>query len=320
MRYVFGIDGGGTSSRLRMESLEGEPLFYAEGGGTNPNSRSRADIETGLAALFARSRDEAGLRPSDCVAGFAGSAGIDRPGDHGPYVSLLRAASGLVCPIEVGNDAEPALAGALGDTEGLLLIAGTGSIALGRSRDGFSVRAGGWGHLLGDEGSAWRIAFDAICRGLRSAEGRDLETGLLDAALDYFELPDPEALIPFVYGGFDKARVARFARVVASFRDRGDPLARDLFDKAARELAGLLESVYARVADRLERRRASFRGGLIEGDAGLRADLVRRLAERLPDLEIVEARADAAVGACLLARALAKGASAQGLGAGTDGP
>ena len=189
MRYVFGIDGGGTSSRLAIEDLEGRRLFYREGASSNPNSRDRLQIEATFAELFASAMAQAGLSPSDCVAGFAGVAGIDRVADCEPYVELLRRASGFSCPIGAGNDAEPALAGALDDIEGILLIAGTGSIALARARDGTQVRAGGWGHLLGDEGSAWRIAFDAICRSMRSSEGRDLKTSLLEdaLALDLFD-------------------------------------------------------------------------------------------------------------------------------------
>ena len=185
MNYLFGIDGGGTSSRIRVETLDGELLYYGEGGSTNPRSNDREAIEAVLTGLFGEARAAAGLSGSGCRAGFAGIAGVDRPGDREPFIEMLRRTGGVDCPIAVGNDAEPALAGALDDTEGILLIAGTGSIALGRSRDGFSARAGGLGHLLGDEGSAWRIAFDAICRGLRSAEGRDLESGLLEAALTF---------------------------------------------------------------------------------------------------------------------------------------
>ena len=182
MKYIFGIDGGGTSARLRVESLEGEKLFYGEGGSTNPNSNSWEAVESVLAGLFTRAYKEAKLKPEDCAAGFAGSAGVDRPADRGPFAEALSRASGLSCPLGVGNDAEPALAGAIGDIEGFLLIAGTGSIAYARSRAGASARAGGLGHLLGDEGSAYRVSFDAIARSMRSIEGRDLPTSLMDAA------------------------------------------------------------------------------------------------------------------------------------------
>jgi len=305
MAYVFGIDGGGTSSRLRIENLGGDEVFYAEGGSTNPNSTDKATVTSILADLFLQARTETGVGVSELAAGFVGSAGVDREADRGSFAKILREATGFAGPLGVGNDAEPALAGALDDTEGLLLIAGTGSIAFGRSRDGFTVRSGGWGHFLGDEGSAWRIAFDAICRSIRSSEGRDLETGLLEAALAHFGLEEASAFIPFVYGGVDKSRIARFARVVGEFRDQGDPLAADLFDRAAEELALLAESVHRRIGPRLERKRLAFRGGLVEADARLRLATAARIVSRVPDIEIVPAAADAARGACILARSLA---------------
>lgn len=304
MSYVFGIDGGGTSSRLRLEDLRGGLLFYGEGGSTNPHSNSTEVVRGVLTTLFRRAYAETGLGAEDCEAGFVGSAGIDRADDRAPFAELVRRAGGLLCPVAVGNDAEPALVGALGDTEGILLIAGTGSIAYGRARDGFSVRAGGWGHLLGDEGSAFRIAFDALARGMRSAEGRDLPTRLLGEGLSFFALREASELVPFVYGGLDKSKIASFARVVAEARGRGDPLAVDLFTTAVRELALLVESVYSRIEDRLSMPRLVFRGGLIEADAWLRTSLRARLAERLPRLEILQAQADAATGACRLAREL----------------
>lgn len=307
--WLFGIDGGGTNSRLRIESLEGEKLFYGEGGSTNIYSNSHKDVEAALTGLFSKAYAEAGLESEGCVAGFAGSAGVDSEADEETFGAILRKAARLACPIGVGNDSEPALVGAIGDTEGLLLISGTGSIAYGRSRDGSDARAGGWGHLLGDEGSAFRLGFDALARGLRSWEGRDLPTGLLDAGLAYFSLAEPSDLVPFVHSRFDKKRIAGFARVVGEYRDRGDALAVDLFAAAARDLEALVLSVERRIGPKLERERLAFRGGLIEGDAILRAALTARLAASAPCVEVLSAvagAADAATGACILARSLLK--------------
>jgi N-acetylglucosamine kinase-like BadF-type ATPase len=305
MKYVFGIDGGGTSSRLRIESEEGGLLFYREAGSTNPSSNSWDSVESVLGGLFQAAFAEAKLRPEDCLAGFAGTAGVDRTADREPFAAILRKASRLSCPLGVGNDAEPALAGAIGDIEGLLLIAGTGSIAYGRSRSGESARAGGLGHLLGDEGSAFRIAFDAIARSLRSREGRDLPTGLLEAGIEFFGLREAMDFVPFIYAGpFDKTKIARFSRVVAEYRDRGDALAVDLFDEAGRELEALVLSVERRLGSGLKHKRLALRGGLIENNTVLREGLGKRLAGSAPEIEIVAAKADAASGACILARSL----------------
>jgi glucosamine kinase len=304
--WVFGIDGGGTSSRLRIESLGGKLLFKAEAGGTNLTSNPRSVVAATLASLFASAYSSGlGLEPGDCAAGFAGSAGVDKDSSREPFAELVREAAGTSCPVSAGNDAEVALVGALADTEGLILIAGTGSIAYGRLRDGTRARSGGWGHILGDEGSAYRIALDAIARSLRSLEGRDLPSSLPAEALAFFGAEEPLDLIKPLYGSaLDKAAIARFAREVGAARDRGDELARDIFAIAARELALLVSSVVARLGSRLVKKRLALRGGLVEGDATLRSDLGRRIWSLVPDIEIVTPVADAATGACALARAL----------------
>jgi len=322
-RWVFGIDGGGTSARLRVESRSGELLFYGEGGSSNLRSKPRDEVLANLEGLFARAFSEGGVQPPLCEAGFAGSAGVDRPADKGPFADLVgeafaaaalkggaearRGGSDAVRPaIGAGNDSEPALAGAIGGMEGILLIAGTGAIAYGRCRDGTEARAGGWGHLLGDEGSAFAVAFEALKRGIRSSEGRDLPTCLLERGLSFFGLHEAEDLLPFVYEGLDKTRVAKFAREVARARDEGDGLAAAIFEEAADSLAGLVLSVEKRLGSHIADKSLACRGGLIEGDAWLRSSLAARLAKAAPGVRLVEAKADAATGACMLARVIAE--------------
>lgn len=300
--WVFGLDGGGTSSRLRIESLSGELLFKAEGSGTNYYAKPREEITATLRGLFEKAY-ASGLEPEDCAAGHGGNAGVDRPVDRAAFAELLRGASGLACPLSVGNDAETALVGALGDSEGLLLVAGTGSIAYGRSRDGTCVRSGGWGHLLGDEGSAYWIASEAISRSMRSAEGRDLPTRLLEEALAFFKAAAMADFVPLFHRDFDKAKIAAFARKVSEARDGGDELALAIFDGAAAELSLLVASAYARIAQSLERRRLAMTGGLLEGDEKLRAAVSERVRAAIPGIEIVPRADDAAAGACFLARA-----------------
>ncbi len=309
--WVFGIDGGGTSSRIRAESLAGEPLYGGQGGSTNPNSNGAEAVAGTLEALLAGAF-ESGLPPAGCRGGFIGSAGVDRPDDRPRMAAALKAAfearsGGSPAPsLAVGNDAEPALVGALGDVEGFLLIAGTGSIAYGRTRDGRSVRAGGWGHFLGDEGSAFWIAFQAVIRGIRSSEGRDLPTGLLTAAVEHYGLADERAFIPFTYATFSKARTASFAPVVAEYAERGDALAASIMDGAVTELAVLAGSVYLRLRDSVAKHRVALYGGLLDKNLRLRAAVSERIRADYPGLEPVGAVGDAQAGACRLARDLAR--------------
>jgi N-acetylglucosamine kinase-like BadF-type ATPase len=304
MRWLFGIDGGGTRSRLRIETTGAEFIGYLEGKSTNLHALGRETVLANVRALFAEAYGTLGLNVADCAAGFAGSAGIDGEASHDEFLGLLAEASGVSAPLGCGNDSEPALAGAHLSTEGMLLIAGTGSIALIRTGDGQMYRAGGWGHILGDEGSAYKVAFDAIVRSIRSAEGRDLPTGLLEEAYRHFGLKTLDDFLPLVAEMTEKAVIADFASRVVACRDRGDPLAVDLFDIAARELSLLAKSVYSRLGAKLTAPRLAFRGGLIENDAWLARETADRCRALIPGLEIIEAKADAAQGACLLARAL----------------
>ena len=311
--WIFGIDGGGTSSRIRVEALADgrEPLYEARGGSTNPNCNEAEAVAAELRGLVGGAL-ASGLEPSGCRAGFIGSAGVDRPEDRVTMAAALRTAfkeaarrtDGPLPAFAAGNDAEPALVGAVGDVEGFLLIAGTGSIALGRTRTGESARAGGWGHALGDEGSAFWIAFEAIKRGIRSKELRDAPSSLLEAAIEYFELPDELAFFPFTYQNFSKAGIAAFAPRVAALADSGDGLARSIMDAAATELAALAASVYTRLAPRVGNKRLALYGGLLEHNRSLNAAVASRITAAFPEVRIVEPAGDAQAGACRLAREL----------------
>lgn len=304
--WIFGIDGGGTRSRLRVERVDGEPLGYLEGRSTNLHALGSPAVLANLKALFGEAYATLRLKPEDCAAGFAGSAGIDGESSHDEFRRVLKQASAVTAPLGCGNDSEPALAGAHLSPEGMLLISGTGSIALIRTSGGKMRRAGGWGHILGDEGSAYRLAFDAICRSIRSAEGRDLPTGLLEEAYQHFGLKAIDDFLPLVAEMTEKAVIAEFASRVVARREAGDLLAVDLCETAARELSLLVKSVYDGLGQELTAPRLAFRGGLIEHDVWLARETAARCRALIPGLEIVEAKADAAQGACLLARALLK--------------
>lgn len=315
--WLFGIDGGGTNSRIRVEAEGGEALYDGSAGSTNLASNPPAVVSTSLRGLL-RGAISSGLDPSACLAGYIGSAGVDRPQDRGAMAGLLReafeaeaAGSGEGIAVTVGNDAEPALVGALGDVEGFLLIAGTGSIAFGRARDGKTARAGGWGHLLGDEGSAFWVSFEAVKRGIRSSEGRDEPTALLEAALAHFKLPDAPSLIPFAYKAFDKAVIARFAPTVARLASEGDLVAASIMGGAAVELAKLVASVCRALSPFEGQRRLALMGGLLDNDRVLRDRARDAIEAACPALDVVPAVGGATVGACALARVSLGGRAAR---------
>ena len=327
--WVFGIDGGGTSSRIKAEAADGTLVYSGTGNATNLNAVP-APVVRGVIESLLRGAFDSGLSPTECLAGHIGSAGVDSEADRVTMNDILQLAfasaaalhrsdtpsipgagrtggqtnGGTVLPrLSASNDAEPALVGALDDTEGYLLIAGTGSIAMGMTKTGVRVRAGGWGHVLGDEGSAYWIAMEGIQRGLRSAELRDAPGGLLEAGLRHFGLASATGFIDLAYNRFDKAHIASFAPVVLELARQGDVPAGEIVRNATHELVGLVVSVHSRLAPDIERQRLALYGGLLTGSQAMHDAVRSGVAKALPDMIIVEPAGDAAHGACRMARA-----------------
>lgn len=303
---VFGLDGGGTTTRLRIADGNNTLIWEGRGPGINPNACRPAESSARIRSLFAKAFVETTLSPGQFKAGCAGVAGADRPEEKAWLESVFRDKIGFTCPILFTADPDIALAGALESPEGIILIAGTGSVALARTRSQGRFRAGGYGHFLGDEGSAFWIAFQGIARSIRSSEGRDLDTKMLKPLADHFGIEEPAGFIRLVYREFDKARIAGAAGIVAQARDEGDKLALDIYKEASSELVELVRSVWTQAGDRLSARRLALRGGVFDNDQWLVHEVRQSLAAGIPELQIVEAAQAADFGACILALELAQ--------------
>lgn len=313
---VFGLDGGGTTSRLRIADGENRALWEGSGGGINPNATPSDQLSRRLEALFAEAYSATGLRAGDFSAGCLGVAGADRPDERARLEALLRSCMNLSCPLILTSDPDIALVGGLKRFDGYLLVAGTGSIAIVRLADGTRFRAGGLGHFLGDEGSAFFIGFQAIRRALRSAEDRDVPTAMLGPLVERCGLEGPEQFVPLVYRRFDKAQIARTAELVESFRAAGDELAVSIMDEARDELLALVASVRSRAAGRLRESAIVLWGGLFEHCEWLRTEVERGIGAAFPEIEVRRPLESAAYGACMLALKVAAGSAASGLGGG----
>lgn len=305
MNIGFGIDGGGTRSRLLLFDVNSlEVLSRSEGGPTNPHSAGMDSAWQHVEQLLQSGCREMGLSISDLACGCLGSAGLGREQEQAAFRSFF--ARLMPAPVHVCTDGEILLVGSTGSMEGYCLIAGTGSFALGRNQQGQVVRSGGLGHMLGDEGSASWMGWQAVRRALRSLEGRDLATGMLPALLSHFDAGNKEALIPLFHQHFDKAQTAAAAPLVLKAAAAGDLLALDILEQAAQELYRLVNSVIRQQPH--DQITLSLAGGLLERDTPLQAALLKQIKAAHPDARVSIARhQDAAKGACMLAAALVKG-------------
>jgi N-acetylglucosamine kinase-like BadF-type ATPase len=150
----------------------------------------------------------------------------------------------LAAQVDVTTDAAILLAAGTPDNWGIAVVAGTGSIAYGRSPDGRTARAGGWGYLLGDEGSGYALVIAALRAVLCGADGRGPETRLGPSLLDRLGLSQVDGVIPAIYrGNLDRAALASHAPLVLELAEAGDTVASGIVENAVGELAELTAAV-----------------------------------------------------------------------------
>ena len=145
--------------------------------------------------------------------------------------------------MKVTNDAEIALTGALAGEPGIIIIAGTGSIAFGRNAEGRTARAGGWGYIFGDEGGAFDIVRRALRAALQQEEGWGPETILTSQLLLATNSPTANHLLHHFYSQ-PRSLIATFAPVVTECASQGDPVAQNILLESARMLSYFVEGVY----------------------------------------------------------------------------
>jgi N-acetylglucosamine kinase-like BadF-type ATPase len=200
----------------------------------------------------------------------------------------------------IAHDAAIALAGATGGQPGVIVIAGTGSMAYGQNTKGETARAGGWGYIFGDEGGAFDIARQALRAVLREHEGWGGRTALTPALVDAVGASDANEMLHLLYTDeWPRSRVADLARTVDHIAEEGDPTAIGLMQQAAQQLALLVASVRRQLWSDGDSVPVSWTGGAFQSTTLL--DRFRLLIE-LQDAAVCQApRHGPAAGALLLA-------------------
>src|SRR5579884_750118 len=242
---ALGIDGGGTHTVALLAEDTSDKWTIVGRGTAGPSNLQAVGKERALAALdeaVNAAFHAAGMPRSSVASACLGLAGADRADDQ----SVIREWAervGLAKRVDVTNDAAILLAAGTPQGCGLALIAGTGSFAFGRSADGRRARAGGWGYLLGDEGSAYALVLAGLQAVVRAADGRGPATRLTERFLKHLGLNQPQELIAAVYrSGRSRADLAALAPLVLEEAEE-DEVARGIVEREARELARAGETV-----------------------------------------------------------------------------
>jgi len=180
--------------------------------------------------------------PDSVAAAVVAVAGVNIDADR---ERLLSGITGLESPVVLAvNDVVAAWAAGALAAPGIAVISGTGSNTFGVNARGEAWRCGGWGHILGDEGSGFMIALDAIKAAIAYRDGRGGWSAVIPRMMSFYELGKIEDIMPVIYREFDKAHIAAFAQQVAEAARDGDELAAGIFRRAAAGLATQIEVIH----------------------------------------------------------------------------
>jgi N-acetylmuramic acid 6-phosphate etherase len=279
---VLGFDGGGTCTVALLASRRSDGGWKVLGRGeSGPSNRQVVGTAAALEALdrAAENAFAAADRPRRPVqTACLGLAGAGRPKDQ-ELIREWAARVHLAAKVDVIEDTALLLAAGTPDGCGVAIVAGTGSMAFARGTDGRTARAGGWGPLLGDEGSAYALAIAGLRAATRSADGRAPATMLTDRLLRACGLSRPEDLVGIVYQGGDRPTLAALAPAIIETADDGDSTANGIVIAGAGELAAAAAAA-ARQVGLTSPLPIAMAGGLLASCPTYRTRFLESLANR----------------------------------------
>ena len=302
---VIGVDGGGTSTVAWVADAGGTVLGRGTAGPSNAKAVGNDRARRALAEAIDSARANSGIGDREIEVACLGLAGFDRPDDRALLASWCKQ-DGWAVRLVPANDGDLVLAAGTPEGAGIALIAGTGSIAVGKAPDGRTARAGGWGPLIGDEGSAYAVALQGLRLVARRFDGRSdrpaVEDRLTRELCRALGVASPGEMVPVLYGpDWDRARIAGLARVVVECSGEDVEVRDHILGPAAEELADLVVAVRESIGwhDRPDRPPLAVAGGFLLSAEGLRDEVVRLLGDWVGAVGLVE---EPVLGAVTLAR------------------
>lgn len=243
----LGIDGGGTKTHAVLFDERKNIVGEGFAGASNP---LRVGVEPAVNNIFqaaTTATESANVSRGDIVAAVFGLAGVRRIDLRQRVRERLAQKLGIET-LNVVTDAEIALFGTTLGKAGVVVIAGTGSICLGKNESGETAIAGGWGPLAGDEGGGAGIARRGLQAIAKASDGRGELTRLSEAGTIYFRAATPENLLTAIYSPqMDNAKIAGFAKLVVETAQAKDRIALEILEEAGIELGTAVNAVVAKL-------------------------------------------------------------------------
>jgi N-acetylglucosamine kinase-like BadF-type ATPase len=307
VKTYLGVDGGGSKTRFLLIDEEGTVLGAHTDGPAYHLEVGLEALERMLTRGIERTLQQAGIATAEVSYAFLGLPAYGE--DRGVQAKLDEAPAAALADgrYRCGNDMVCGWAGALAGADGINIVAGTGSIAYGEYA-GRSARAGGWGELFSDEGSAYWLAREGLQLFSRMSDGRCPRGALHGILRRHFALEDDLDLCAVLYGrsASQRSQLAQLSRLVAEAASAGDAAATALFTRAVSELADIVDAVRDRLQVPAELDLPlSCSGGLFQLRELLLAPFAAALGSRPRRYRLTAARLPPDAGAALYAAKLA---------------
>lgn len=302
MKYLIGVDGGGTKSKCIITDFDLKPLFEVTGGASNFLMLGTDKVAETILSLIIQCVNQLNISYEDIAAIVLGTTGGGRRNDA---EELERAITHLAAhkriPLKnfrVESDARIALEGAFSGKPGSILIAGTGSIMFGKDKAGNIHRVGGFGRFIGDEGSGFRLGQKGLSLVAKEFDGRGNKTLISELLKEKFKIDSPENLITEIYrNNFD---IASVAPLVIEAAEKGDNLAQTIIESEADELILHIDSMRKKLKEK--KLFLALVGSLITTENYYSFRFREKVVQRFDDVVIKDAENPPEIGAAIMAK------------------
>ena len=300
MRYVLGIDGGGTTTKCLVADDGGNLLGQGIG---EPSNYQIVGVQKAIEVVN-RSIEEAirigAVKKAKCEVICLGLAGVGRSVDYEIIDKALKRLN-LAQKIILHHDAFIALAGATVCQSGVVIIAGTGATAFGMNEKGQTARANGWGHILGDEGSGYDIGQKALRAVMKAYDGRGEATLLTSKLIQHFELKSLPNIVQRVYRDkLSRKEIAALTPLVVEVAKKKDKVAALILKEAGGELGTSVIAVIKSLKMEKKEFKVAMIGGVFKAGESILPYFKEKVKEVAPKASFIRSRFEPAIGAIFL--------------------
>lgn len=306
MKYLIGIDGGGTKSKCVITDFNLKPLYETTGGPSNFLMLGTEKVAETILGLIIQCINNLNIKIDDVAAIVLGTTGGGRKTDAEDLekaITHLAAHKKIFLKnFKVESDARIALEGAFSGKPGSILIAGTGSIMFGKDSKGTIHRVGGFGRFIGDEGSGFRLGQKGLNFVAKEFDGRGNKTLISLLLKEKFNIESPEVLITEIYkNNFD---IASVAPLVIEAANKGDNVAQNIVEQEADELVLHIDSMRKKLNEK--KMYVALIGSLLTNDNYYSFRFTEKVVQKFDDVIIKDAENPPEIGAAIMAKQIAK--------------